>query len=652
MLETKLSKVLGTTKKHLTILNGLGITTVRDLLEYFPRTYTDERECVSVSEVKLDQVNVIKGKLTALNSRKSRGGMIIMEGIVSDGTGSVPVVWFNQKYLSQILRKGADYYFSGKLKYDNGRSIFKSPKVEAVSKNMLHVGRIVPVYHGTEGLNSTWLRGKINSVLGYAELFEDELPGWIRKELGLISIDKAIADIHFPSSQKDLKAARKRLAFEEIFGLQLKSIKRKKAWQKGAKGLSVARDDDAMKSLVDGLPFSLTGAQRRTLIEILKDMSGELPMLRLVQGDVGSGKTIVAVLAALNVVKAGYQVAFMVPTEVLAKQHYSKLKELFDGFGISVEILLGGVGDKKILHKALSKGEIDIVVGTHALIQEGVEFKKLGLAIVDEQHRFGVEQRKKLAANGTPHLLSMTATPIPRTLAMILYGDLDISLIDEVPSGRKPVVTRLVLEKKRNDAYKWIYDKVKEGDQVYVICPLVEDSDKLEEVKSVTAEFERLSKGAFKGLKIGLLHGRMSSQEKQDVMDDFKAGKIEVLVSTSVIEVGIDVPNATIMMIEGAERFGLSQLHQFRGRVGRGDKQSYCFLMPSKYTPEGMARLSALERTHSGFDLAEVDLQMRGPGEIYGVRQSGIPDLKIASFGDQELVRTAKEMAERYLADK
>ena len=407
-----------------------------------------------------------------------------------------------------------------------------------------------------------------------------------------------------------------------------------------------------MKSLVDGLPFSLTGAQRRTLIEILKDMSGELPMLRLVQGDVGSGKTIVAVLAALNVVKAGYQVAFMVPTEVLAKQHYSKLKELFDGFGISVEILLGGVGDKKILHKALSKGEIDIVVGTHALIQEGVEFKKLGLAIVDEQHRFGVEQRKKLAANGTPHLLSMTATPIPRTLAMILYGDLDISLIDEVPSGRKPVVTRLVLEKKRNDAYKWIYDKVKEGDQVYVICPLVEDSDKLEEVKSVTAEFERLSKGAFKGLKIGLLHGRMSSQEKQDVMDDFKAGKIEVLVSTSVIEVGIDVPNATIMMIEGAERFGLSQLHQFRGRVGRGDKQSYCFLMPSKYTPEGMARLSALERTHSGFDLAEVDLQMRGPGEIYGVRQSGIPDLKIASFGDQELVRTAKEMAERYLADK
>ncbi len=650
MLDSKLKDVLSTTKKHLALLSSLGIETVRELLMYYPRTYTDERESVKVAEMKLDTVNVVQGKLTAFKMRRGRSGMYVGEGIISDESGSVPVIWFNQKYLERILRVGRSYYFSGKLKYDRGRSVFNGPKVESISKDMLHTGRIVPVYHETEGLTSKWLRGKVYGILSHTKEFEDELPEFIKEELSLVSLGKAISDVHFPKTEEDLNKARRRLAFDELFGLQLKYMKMRKAWRDSAKGLVVERADDAMKEFAGELGFTLTKAQRRTLLEILNDMNRGVPMLRLVQGDVGSGKTVVAALAALNAVKSGYQVAFMVPTEVLAKQHFKKLKTQFDRFGISSEILIGGVGGKQKIYDGLKSGEIDIVVGTHALIQEKVKFKKLGLAIVDEQHRFGVEQRKTIAKHGTPHLLSMTATPIPRTLAMIVYGDLDISIIDELPPGRKKIVTRIIQDNKRVDAYKWIRKQIEEeGDQVYVICPLVDDSDKLEEVRSVKAEFERLNEGAFKGLKLGLLHGRMSSQEKDEVMKAFQNGDTQVLVSTSVIEVGVDVPNATIMMIEGAERFGLAQLHQFRGRVGRGDKQSYCFLLPSKFTPEGISRLMALERNHSGFDLAEIDLSMRGPGEIYGTRQSGIPDLKIASFADSELIKVSRDMAARVL---
>jgi len=647
MLNTKLKKVLSTTKKHLTLLSSLGIETVRDLLSYYPRTYTDERESVKVSEMKLDLINVVRGQLTSFKMRRGRSGIYVGEGIISDETGSVPVVWFNQKYLQRILKVGRKYYFSGKLKYDRGRSVFNSPKVESITGDLLHTGRIVPVYHETEGLTSKWLRGKIYSILSYAKEFEDSLPSFIKEELSLVDLHKAVSDVHFPKTEEDLVAARRRLAFDELFALQLKHMKMRKSWREGAKGCPVERADKDMKVFARELDFVLTKAQRRTLLEILNDMEGGVPMLRLVQGDVGSGKTVVAALAALNVVKNGYQVAFMVPTEILAKQHFEKLKAQFDTFGINSKILVGGVGGKGKIYKALKAGDIDIVIGTHALIQDKVEFKKLGLVIVDEQHRFGVEQRKKLAKHGAPHLLSMTATPIPRTLAMIVYGDLDISIIDELPPGRKKITTRIVRDSKRSDAYKWIWKQVEDGDQVYVICPLVDDSDNLEEVKSVKAEFERLNEGAFKGLSLGILHGRMSSQEKDDVMNAFKDGNIQVLVSTSVIEVGVDIPNATIMIIEGAERFGLAQLHQFRGRVGRGDKQSYCFLFPTKFTPEGVTRLMALERHHSGFDLAEIDLSMRGPGEIYGTRQSGIPDLKIASFADSELIKASRDMAAR-----
>jgi len=647
MLDTKLKEVLSTTKKHLSMLSSLGIETVRDLLLYYPRAYTDERESTQIIDMKLADTNVVQGRLTSFKMRKGRNGMYIGEGIISDDTGSIPVIWFNQKYLEGVLRIGSRYYFSGKLKYDRGRSVFHGPKVEPISEDVLHTGRIVPVYHETMGLTSKWLRSKIYSVLHYSKEFSDDLPAAIRTELGLVELPYAISHIHFPPDESSLEKARRRLSFDELFYLQLKYMRMRKAWRDGSNSLVIERADDDMKSFVEKLGFSLTQAQRRTLIEILSDMGRGVPMLRLVQGDVGSGKTVIAALAALNVVKNGYQVAFMVPTEVLAKQHFQKLQPQFERLGITAEILVSGVGDKQAIYDRLKSGEIGVVIGTHALIQEKVEFQNLGLAIVDEQHRFGVEQRKKLASHGTPHLLSMTATPIPRTLAMIVYGDLDISIIDELPPGRKEIITRIVEDKKRVDAYRWIREQIESGDQAYVICPLVDDSDALAEVKSVKAEFERLNEGAFKGLAVGLLHGKMSSQEKDSIMKSFKDGDIKVLVSTSVIEVGVDVANATIMMIEGAERFGLAQLHQFRGRVGRGGKQSYCFLLPSKFTPEGVTRLMALTRHHSGFDLADIDLSMRGPGEIYGTRQSGIPDLKIASFADSELIKLSRDMAMR-----
>ncbi len=649
MIETSLKDVLSTTKKHLFLLESLGVKTVGDALRYYPRTYTDEQNSVKIIDMKLDEPNVICAKLTGFSSRRSRGRMFIVEGVISDETGSVPAIWFNQKYLERILQKGRTYYFSGKLSYDKGRSIMKSPKVESVSGDSLHTARIVPVYHETAGLTSKWLREKIHPLLKYADDIQDPLPDWIKQELGLCSLAFAIKNIHFPKSTNDLKKAKRRLAFDELFALQVDYMRRRFEWQKHKSAISIERADEEMKEFAGGLGFSLTQAQRRSLLEILNDMSRGLPMLRLLQGDVGSGKTVIAALAALNVVKNGAQVAFMVPTEVLAKQHYKKIKAWFDTFGIRSEILIGGVGGKPEIYSALESGEIQIIVGTHALIQEKVKFKQLGLAIVDEQHRFGVEQRETLVKNGTPHLLSMTATPIPRTLAMIVYGDLDISIIDELPPGRKKIITRIVSEEKRNDGYAWIKDQIAEGDQVYVICPLVEDSDKLEEVKSVTAEFKRLQEGPFDGVPMALLHGKMSSEEKDSVMDGFKNGDTKILVSTSVIEVGVDVPNATIMMIEGAERFGLAQLHQFRGRVGRGDKQSYCFLFPSKYTEEGLARLSALERHHSGFDLADIDLSMRGPGEVYGTRQSGIPDLKVATFADSGLIKISRDMAKRFV---
>lgn len=650
MLDTKLHKVLRTTKKHISLLSSLGIHTVLDFLSYYPRTYTDERNTVPVVDMKLDQLNVVKGRIKSFHVRKSKSGMYITEGIISDSTGSVSVIWFNQRYLEKILRTNREYYFSGKLKYDKGRSVFVRPKVEIVSENMVHTARIVPVYHETEGLISKWIRDKIYTLLKYADLVSDTLPDWVKNEMGLCDLGFAIKNVHFPSSQRDIEVARKRLAFDEVFSLQLKALKIKRAFRKSFSGLVINRADEAMKKFAENLGFSLTKAQRRSLIEMLNDMGRGVPMLRLLQGDVGSGKTIVAALAALNVVKSGYQVAFMVPTEVLAKQHFVKLRELFGKVSICTEILTGATGDKDEIYSKIASGKVDVVIGTHALIQEKVKFKKLGLAIVDEQHRFGVEQRRKLANHGFPHLLSMTATPIPRTLAMIFYGDLDVSIIDELPPSRRKIVTRVVDEGKRDACYKWVYDCVKNnGDQVYVICPLVEDSDYLEEVKSAKAEFKKLSNGPFKGLKVGLLHGRMLSSEKDNSMVQFKAGNIDILVSTSVIEVGVDVANATIMMIEGAERFGLSQLHQFRGRVGRGEKQSYCFLLASKYTPEGVARLSALESNHNGFDLAEIDLKLRGPGEVYGIRQSGIPDLKIASFSDNELIKNARKMADKFL---
>ncbi|MBI4231636.1 ATP-dependent DNA helicase RecG [Candidatus Peregrinibacteria bacterium] len=448
--------------------------------------------------------------------------------------------------------------------------------------------------------------------------------------------------------------ARKRLAFDELFLLQLKVLQKKWHWQNKASEKEtkiIKLEAEILKQAMTRLPFELTNAQKRVLKEILSDLQKDYPMTRLVQGDVGSGKTIVAALSALNTVKNGYQVAIMAPTEILAKQHYQTLIKVLQPFNINIQFIAGSTTkkQKEDVIRQMKTGTMDIAIGTHALIQEGIGFKNLGLAIIDEQHRFGVKQRDILKQQGSPHLLNMTATPIPRTLAITLYGDQDLSIIDEMPKGRQEILTRVVPEKKRQEAYLWIEDQIKKGRQAFVICPLIDESDVLE-VKSVLKEFEHLKENIFPNLHIGLLHGKLKQEEKDQIMENFKENKINILVSTSVIEVGIDVPNATIMLIEGSERFGLAQLHQFRGRVGRGEHQSYCFLFTGNLSEEGTTRMKAMEKYSSGFKLAEIDLELRGPGEIYGVKQSGIPDLKMASLTDSQTIEKARSAAEKIIA--
>jgi len=479
------------------------------------------------------------------------------------------------------------------------------------------------------------------------------MPEEIIKAEKLMDLPTAVKNIHFPENDELLKSARERLSFDELFLLQLKVLTKKKQWQKisSKEEKSMTTKKETLKKFTDSLSFDLTNAQKQTVKEILEDLEKPFPMHRLLQGDVGSGKTIVAIIAALNTIYNGHQVVLMAPTEILAKQHYQSFLKFLKEHSLNIQFIAGSTstGQKKEVIKQMKTGTCDIVIGTHALIQDQIGFKNLGLAIIDEQHRFGVKQRAKLKEIGkSPHLLSLSATPIPRTLAITVYGDQDLSIIDEMPPGRQRIITRIVPEEKRQDAYRWIEDQVRKGRQTFVICPLIDESDFLE-VKSVLQEYERLSEHIFKDLSVGLLHGRLKQEEKDQIMEDFNENKTNILVSTSVIEVGIDVPNATIMIIEGTERFGLAQLHQFRGRVGRGEHQSYCFLFTDKLATDGLKRLKAMEKHHSGFKLAEIDLEIRGPGEIYGVRQSGIPDLKMASLTDSELIARARARAEGIL---
>lgn len=649
-LQQPISKTLRTTSSHLKKLHELGINTVKDLLLYFPRGYNDKSTYTQVAEIQTDQINNIMGKIGHLFHKRTKNGKTLTRATLSDDTGSVEVIWFNQPYLQRVLKNGMQIILSGKAKFGFGKLTLQNPIYEEVKEEQTHVGIIVPIYHQTEGITSKWIRDKIKPLIDeWLKFFKEYLPAEIIKEYGLIGYAEAIKEVHFPSDLNNLEQAKKRLSFDELFLLQLKALQKKWHWQNvevhNQKQIPIHSE---LEAFIKSLPYVLTNAQTKSLTAILEDLNKSYPMSRLLQGDVGSGKTVVAGAAIFNVIKAGYQAAIMAPTEILAKQHYNTLFKLLKPYSFNIQFISGSTPDslKKELIGQLKTGTIDLIIGTHSLIQEGIGFRKLGLAVIDEQHRFGVKQRDILKSQGSPHLLSLSATPIPRTLAMTIYGDQDLAVIDEMPKGRQEIITRVVPEKKRTDAYRWIENQVLKGHQAFVICPLIDESDVLE-VKSVIKEYERLNKDVFPNLKLGLLHGKMKPKDKEEVMVRFAHNKINILVSTSVIEVGIDVPNASIMLIEGSERFGLSQLHQFRGRVGRGEHQSYCFLFSQKESADSTTRLQSMVKYSSGFKLAEIDLSLRGAGEIFGIKQSGIPDLKMASLSDSITISLARQAAQK-----
>jgi ATP-dependent DNA helicase RecG len=656
MLDKKVSEVVRTTKVYLSTLEEMGIKTAKDLLLNFPWRYSDESEFVTIADLVVNEQSTVRGTLSGVFSRNTNTGKSMIRAKFSDSTGDIDVMWFNQNYLKQVLKNGMEVVLTGKLKWSGSRGSFMSPKYEVpkVNTTLIHTGRMVPVYHETGKISSKWLREKIQPILYMTQFLADPLPEEVLLRNELMPLSEAVKQVHFPESDELLESARYRLGFEELFLIQLRAIQRKMFWKQAAdkdkKPLDVS--NKVVQEFLATLPFTLTGAQQKVLDEICLDLSDESAMSRLLEGDVGSGKTIVAAAAIFVAVKSGYQAAIMVPTEILAKQHYKTLFKLLKDFGVNIQLLTGSLkkSAKDDVIAGLKSGLINVAVGTHSLIQQAVGFKKLGLAVIDEQHRFGVNQRAVLKGFGAPHMLSMTATPIPRTLALTLYGDQDLSIIDELPPGRQVIVTRTVPEKKRDDAYLWIASEIEKGRQAFVVCPLIEESETLE-VKSALEEYERLQEHVFPQFKLGLLHGKMRQADKDDIMMKFADHEIDILVSTTVIEVGIDVPNASIMVIEASDRFGLAQLHQLRGRVGRGEHQSYCFLFPESNSEMSRKRMKAMCDHSDGFKLAEIDLELRGPGEVYGIRQSGIPDLKMASLSNHELLKLARDEAELILKD-
>ena len=627
--------------KYAQLLDKLGIRTVGDLLYHLPRKYIDLSQITPIAELLIDELQVIKAQLVSIKTVRIRGGKTMVVAKAEDDSGLIQLTWFNQPYIEKSLVVGQTYRFAGEVDEKYGKWQMMSPQAELASRPPVHTGRLVPVYSQTAGVSSKWLRARIAPLLSkIPTITPDFLPADTLERQSLPALPQALRAIHAPESQADATQAKQRLAFDELLLLQLAAITRKTSWQAGRKSPQLRVGNSELEAILSHIPFQLTEAQHKVLKEILSDMALDKPMNRLLEGDVGSGKTIVALLSALVAVKNGYQVAVMAPTSVLAQQHYNSFQAMMEN--LSSESMTVS------LRTAKSKMETaDITIGTHALISEGVQFTKLGLVIIDEQHRFGVEQRATLMAKGSQavHLLTMTATPIPRTLALTAYGDLELSIIDQMPVGRLPIKTHIVPDNKRADMYGFITQALDRGEQAYIICPLVEESDNLQSVRAATTEYERLVK-IFPKHKLALLHGRMKPAEKDQILADFKSHKYDLLVATPVVEVGIDVPNATILLIEGAERFGLAQLHQLRGRVGRGQIQSYCFLLSDSTQAEDVQRLHHLEHEHSGIRLAELDLQTRGPGEVYGVRQSGIPELKAANFFDLELIERTRHEAE------
>lgn len=637
-------------------LQTLGAATVHDLLYLFPRRYDDYSLLKPINRLEYGEQVTVIGTIWETRARRTRTNQVIVQSIINDGTETIQATWFNQPWLADQLAAGSQVVLSGTVEQYLGRKVFNSPEWEPLSEDLLRTGRIVPVYPLTKGLNANKMRQIMKEVVDkYASRVPDPLPEAVRERQNLPSLPEALFHIHFPENREALFSARRRLAFDELLLLQLGMLGQRRQWQLDP-AQPLTGGEEALHSFIDSLPFQLTGAQQRVIDEIRADMARDVPMNRLLQGDVGAGKTVVAAAAMVIAAANGTQAALMAPTEILAEQHYQGLSKLLSELGLTMRLLTGSTvnSERQEIYSGLADGSIDLIVGTHALIQEAVTFHNLGLAVIDEQHRFGVDQRAALRDKGVsgsngqsrnPHLLVMSATPIPRTLALSLYGDLDLSTLDEMPPGRQEIRTRWIRPSERERSYAFVRGQVQKGRQAYVICPLVEESDKIE-AKAAVEEYTRLQNEVFPDLKLGLLHGRMRSDEKEAVMRDFYRGDIDILVSTSVIEVGVDVPNSTVMVIEGANRFGLAQLHQFRGRVGRGEHQSYCLLISDAVNGDVEERLTALEQSNDGFQLAEKDLELRGPGEFFGRRQSGLPELRLASLLDINLLKDARGEAE------
>ena len=635
-----------------TILNKLGIYTLEDVITYFPRDYEDRGKFKKIVELVNDETAAVKALVTSkITENFIRKGMTIYKLVVRDETGSLVLTWFNQSYLKNAFTIGKEYIFFGKAKAGIGRVEMSSPIFDEVGKEK-NTGKIIPLYPLTNGITQNVIRGIIENAMAEARgNFFESLPSWILDKYKLCDINFAMENIHFPDSFDDFEIARKRIAFEELFTLQTALLLMKSSVKTDKCGITFSIDEK-IDELLSTLPYTLTNAQLRVWNDINSDMKSDKCMNRLVQGDVGSGKTAVAMLALFKAVRNGYQAAMMAPTSILAKQHYLYLSKMLNPFGIRCELFTGELTKKRreLLIEELKEGKIDIAVGTHALIEDNIEFKNLGLVITDEQHRFGVRQRGILSSKGTmPDVLVMTATPIPRTLALILYGDLDISIIDELPPGRQKIDTFAVTKSLEERVNNFIKKELNEGRQAYIVCPLVEESENMDGLKSVTEQFEYY-KDVFEGFNVEILHGKMRPKEKDEIMTRYKNGEINVLISTTVIEVGVDVPNATIMVIENAERFGLAQLHQLRGRVGRGKFKSYCILKYDSKSDVVRQRMEIMQKSNDGFVISEKDLELRGPGEFFGTRQHGIPEFKIANlFTDLPLLKQAQEASKELL---
>lgn len=654
-LQTPITRGSRSIKLYATRLEKLDIRTFYDFLFHLPSRYEDYSSISKIVEVQPGETVTLQGQVLEMKTQYMRGARIktMQKALVTDGTGTIELTWFNQPFLTRTILPNRTISASGKVdRFGRSKGLsLQSPEYEILynNANAIHTGRLIPVYPETQGVSSKWLRRQIHTLLKehLTELTE-YLPEKITQANNLMEYTQAIKEIHFPQTLETAEHARERLAFDELFFMQLAAKKRRTEWQKKQKGIQfvIKKYHKQIKACIDSLPFTLTTAQQNAQDKILHDFQQETPMNRLLQGDVGSGKTVVAAIGMYVAYLNGYQSVLMAPTEILAKQHFATISKLLEPLGVTVAIRTGS--NKGKAEKEKSETHLDILIGTHAVLSEKIQFPKLGLVIIDEQQRFGVEQRSIIRQKGdNPHLLTMTATPIPRTVALTMYGDLDLSYLNEMPHGRKKIKTWLVPPEKRKGAYDWIRKQILETQsQTFIICPFIEPSESMQTIKAVNQEYVHLSKEVFPDLKLGLLHGKQKTKEKDTILQQFRDGDFSILVATPVVEVGIDIPNATIIMIEAAERFGLAQLHQLRGRVGRGDKQSYCLLFTESKKAQTGSRLKAMETTHSGAELAEFDLKLRGPGNLYGTAQHGVPKLKAASFSDANLIQKAKLVAD------